>query len=238
MKRPARQSTLRALRRYGLSAESFIPAALESLHRVVPSSPSDQRLAAYDFEELHNRRLAKAIHAPGHSRFTRDDERLLARAAVYLARGIKSSRSRRTRVSARGRQSSSLANECPTSADPPPAFVVGAAGDAASTLLPACGEGAGGRRHPIYRQFLTWTFTLFNTLRVLSYLPTLWAVYRSGDSSQHSLATWFIWFGANLTMAVWLYENNGRRLDRVIGMNLFNASMCLATLALVLFYQL
>ena len=37
---------------------------------------------------------------------------------------------------------------------------------------------------------LTWLFTLFNSVRVLAYLPTLLAVFNSGDSSQHSLLTW------------------------------------------------
>lgn len=90
----------------------------------------------------------------------------------------------------------------------------------------------------IYLWLLTWAFTVFNTVRVFSYLPTLWAIHRSGDSSQHSLATWFVWFGSNLTMALWLYEQNGRAFNRAIFMNLCNASMCLATLGLVLFYRL
>jgi hypothetical protein len=37
-----------------------------------------------------------------------------------------------------------------------------------------------------------------------AYLPTLWAIHVSGDSSQHSLWTWATWFGANVTMAAWL----------------------------------
>jgi hypothetical protein len=37
-----------------------------------------------------------------------------------------------------------------------------------------------------YLQVLTWLFTLFNSVRVFAYLPTLWTVYTSGDSSQHS----------------------------------------------------
>jgi hypothetical protein len=41
-----------------------------------------------------------------------------------------------------------------------------------------------------YLAVLTWLFTLFNSVRVLAYLPTLLAVFNSGDSSQHSLLTW------------------------------------------------
>jgi hypothetical protein len=34
---------------------------------------------------------------------------------------------------------------------------------------------------------LTWAFTLFSSLRVFSYLPSLWAIIATADSSQHSL---------------------------------------------------
>jgi phosphoribosylaminoimidazole-succinocarboxamide synthase len=63
---------------------------------------------------------------------------------------------------------------------------------------------------------LTWAFTLFNTLRAVAYLPTMWAIYTSGDSSQHSLWTWCTWLGANATMGAWLYEQNGQRLGRAV----------------------
>lgn len=88
-----------------------------------------------------------------------------------------------------------------------------------------------------YLQFLTWTFTLFNSVRVFAYLPTLWAIYASGDSSQHSLLTWLSWFGANATMAVWLYEHNGHRMDKAIAFNIGNATMCLGTSVLIMVYR-
>jgi hypothetical protein len=62
---------------------------------------------------------------------------------------------------------------------------------------------SGARR--TYRLLLTWAFTLFSSLPAVSYLPTLWAIRSSGNSSQHSLWTWGIWLGANMTMASWLY---------------------------------
>lgn len=80
-----------------------------------------------------------------------------------------------------------------------------------------------------YLTALTWAFTLLNSARVLSYLPTLWALTSSGDSSQHSLWTWGMWTGANLTMAAWLYEQQGQRWSRAVAVNLVNASMCIAT---------
>lgn len=40
------------------------------------------------------------------------------------------------------------------------------------------------RARRAYLAALTWAFTLFNSVRMLSYLPTMWAIYGSGDSSQ------------------------------------------------------
>ena len=95
---------------------------------------------------------------------------------------------------------------------------------------------------PVLRQrYLTvlgWAFTLFNSVRMAAYLPTAWAIHASGDSGQHSLWTWFTWFGANLTMALWLRERNGGRLDRAAAVSLGNATMCALTLALILWYRL
>jgi hypothetical protein len=83
------------------------------------------------------------------------------------------------------------------------------------------------RQH--YLTVLAYLFAVFSTVRVLAYLPTLWAVVQSGDSSQHSLVTWFTWAGANLTMAAWLYEQQGQRWTRAVAVNLVNATMCVAT---------
>lgn len=88
-----------------------------------------------------------------------------------------------------------------------------------------------------YLAVLTWLFTLFNSVRVLAYLPTLLAIFSNGDSSQHSLLTWVTWVGANATMAAWLYEHNGRRLNRAIAVSGCNALMCLATSILIVAYR-
>lgn len=88
-----------------------------------------------------------------------------------------------------------------------------------------------------YLSLLAWAFAFFNGVRVFAYLPTLWAIHQSGDSGQHSLWTWLTWFGANLTMAAWLYEQNGQRLNRAVCVHVGNSSMCLATLLLILCYR-
>jgi hypothetical protein len=87
--------------------------------------------------------------------------------------------------------------------------------------------------HVRYLAVLTWSFTLFNSARLLSYLPTLWAIWSVGDSQQHSLLTWLTWTGANLTMAAWLYEQEGRRVTRSVAVNAGNAAMCVATSVLI-----
>lgn len=76
-----KMATLRALSRACLSAEAFLPAALEALHGVVPSyrnlfdwtdaqgeivryyfeGPIDHRIAALYFEEFHNRREGEVM---------------------------------------------------------------------------------------------------------------------------------------------------------------------------------
>ncbi len=89
-----------------------------------------------------------------------------------------------------------------------------------------------------YIAVLTWAFTLFNSVRVIAYLPTIGAIHASGDSSQHSLWTWLTWLGANVTMCAWLYEHNGQRIDRAVIVNAGNACMCLITVAVIVAYRM
>jgi hypothetical protein len=53
---------------------------------------------------------------------------------------------------------------------------------------------------------LVGLFALFIFIRILAYLPTIWAVAVSGDSTQHSLWTQFTFLGGNATMAAWQCE--------------------------------
>ncbi len=89
-----------------------------------------------------------------------------------------------------------------------------------------------------YLAVLTWVFTVFNSVRTLAYLPTMWSIWASGDSSQHSLWTWCTWMGANATMAAWLYEHNGQRMNRAVAVNIGNATMCAATVVLIAGHRL
>ncbi|MBT9595867.1 MAG: hypothetical protein IV094_07780 [Vitreoscilla sp.] len=80
------------------------------------------------------------------------------------------------------------------------------------------------RRRSLY--LLSGSFALFNSLRIVAYLPTLVAIQSSGHADQHSLFTWLTFLGANLTMALWLHEQNGGRINRAVAVNAFNALMC------------
>lgn len=89
----------------------------------------------------------------------------------------------------------------------------------------------------LYLHLLNWTFAVFSSTRLLTYLPTLWAIHASGDSSQHSLLTWLAWVGSNGSMAAWLYEQNGRRFNKAIAVTCGNTLMCLSTCVMVLAYR-
>ena len=78
---------------------------------------------------------------------------------------------------------------------------------------------------------LSGAFALFNGLRIVAYLPTLAAIQTSGQADQHSLFTWLTFLGANVTMALWLHEQNGRCMNRAVAVNAFNALMCAAIAA-------
>jgi hypothetical protein len=93
------------------------------------------------------------------------------------------------------------------------------------------------RVEPRYQRGLFGAFALFNALRVVSYFPTFWAIHASGDSSQHSLWTWFIWSGSNLLTGLWHLERQQRRLDCTAAVLLVNAAMCAAAFVLVAAYR-
>jgi hypothetical protein len=89
-----------------------------------------------------------------------------------------------------------------------------------------------------YLAILATLFAFFNTARIVAYVPTILAVAASGDSSQHSIWTWLTFLGGNATMAVWLWEQNGRRANRAIVASTCNALMCTAIAAVILWTRL
>lgn len=85
---------------------------------------------------------------------------------------------------------------------------------------------------------LAWSFALFNSLRIVAYLPTLLAIGHSGHAEEHSLLTWLVFLGSNATMALWLREHNGRRANRAVVVCAVNALMCAAICALIVWLRL
>ena len=79
---------------------------------------------------------------------------------------------------------------------------------------------------------LGWAFTLFSSLRIVAYLPTLLAIQASGGSEQHSLWTWLVFLGSNATRALWLREQHGG-VTRAVTVCAANALMCAAICALI-----
>lgn len=104
---------------------------------------------------------------------------------------------------------------------------------------PAPAPAQGTTRPPgsAYLTGLNWAFALFSSTRLLTYLPTLWAIQASGDSRQHSLLTWLAWVASNATMAAWLFEHNGRRWNKAIVVTAGNAVMCGAACLLIVHYR-
>lgn len=88
-----------------------------------------------------------------------------------------------------------------------------------------------------YRRALRWVTSLFGSLRVFTYVPTILTLIASADSSQYSLLTWGAWVMANASMTASIYEQNGRKLDHLVLVNACNALMCLVTMAVICYYR-
>lgn len=110
-------------------------------------------------------------------------------------------------------------------------------GAESATRRPTFGPSLSNARRS-YLRVLTCCFTVFNSARVVAYLPNVWSICQQADSSQHSLLTWLVLLGANATMAAWLYEQNGQRVNRAIAINIGNSAMCLLTAAVIAVYRL
>ena len=52
----------------------------------------------------------------------------------------------------------------------------------------------------------------FNVMRLLAYLPVIWAIHASGLSTQHASLAWLSWAGAFATLAACLWQRYGCRV--------------------------
>jgi hypothetical protein len=103
--------------------------------------------------------------------------------------------------------------------------------------FPDSGPNPGAPRK-MYLAVLAGLFTFFNAARVMAYLPTIWLVAASGDSSNHSLWTWAVFLGSNVTMTLWIWEQGGRRCNRIVAVSASNSLMCLGIIAVIVWARL
>jgi hypothetical protein len=79
-----------------------------------------------------------------------------------------------------------------------------------------------------------YLFTIFNALRIVSYLPQISKIARdTNGASAISYSTWSLWTAANGSTAVYSFSNLG---DITLGLtNGFNALCCAVVVALTAF---
>jgi hypothetical protein len=89
--------------------------------------------------------------------------------------------------------------------------------------------------HEVYVTAITWGYVFWNTVRILTYIPTLLMLLKPDASARYySLATWGSWVLSNGTLALYLFEQSGREFNALVLLNAGNTIMCLVTCALIL----
>ena len=82
----------------------------------------------------------------------------------------------------------------------------------------------------LYHELLRALFVFWNSVRILTYLPTIRKLRRPGaEARDYSLATWGSWVFSNGFFALYLWEQGQRRLNAMVLLNLGNTVMCLVT---------
>ncbi len=88
-----------------------------------------------------------------------------------------------------------------------------------------------------YLFYVRWMANIGGGLRVFTYIPTMLTLWISTESGQYSLITWFAWIFANVTLTLSIYEQNGRKVDDWVFVNICNVIMCVCTTALIVYLR-
>ena len=84
--------------------------------------------------------------------------------------------------------------------------------------------------HDVYLALLSALFVFWNSVRILTYVPTIRKLmHPTASGRDYSLATWGAWVCSNGFFALYLWEHGGRRLDAMVLLNCGNTLMCLVT---------
>jgi hypothetical protein len=85
-------------------------------------------------------------------------------------------------------------------------------------------------RNSLYLSLLSAMFVFSNSVRILTYVPTILKLKRPGASAKdYSLATWASWVFSNGFFALYLWEQSQRDLNAMVVLNCGNTLMCLVT---------
>lgn len=81
------------------------------------------------------------------------------------------------------------------------------------------------------RDLLTFLFTAFNLLRLMSYAPQILSIARDENGATAiSFSCWMIWIGANATTALYAWEALAD--ERLALINAFNTVCCVVVVLL------
>lgn len=84
---------------------------------------------------------------------------------------------------------------------------------------------------------ITFAFSLFNALRLVSYFPQILAVAQDRHGAAAiSLSCWSIWIGANASAALYAWVRLGDTLFAM--MSAFNTACCLTVVTLAVYKRL
>jgi hypothetical protein len=86
----------------------------------------------------------------------------------------------------------------------------------------------------IYLSFLSVMFVFWNSVRILTYVPTIRKLSRpNASASDYSLTTWASWVFSNGFFALYLWEQGQREMNTMVWLNTGNTVMCLVTCCLI-----